>query len=426
VEALLPKARRGEARWVAVAKASLEEGDPRASVVWAERGLAAEPEEAEALQVAGMSLYGAGSFVAAERTLRAAADRNPAASIDDDLELADTLVSLSAIAHFMDRREDARELAERALRIAGGVNNGYTPEHVGALWLIGNDLVYQGKPSDACDVLDRAVEIAARLRGEGSYLHCESYRLLAASRGMSEGYAVTIDLLEAYQPAVIAKLGREHHLYASILATKAIALGALNKLDEASESFQEAITIREKTIGSSHPFLADELLLLASIQSSRGRLEEAEALARRSATILEQIFGQDHQKYGFSLFTLAGILIAKGSPAEALIVLLRVLVIFEHSTVEKNFIISTVFGISLALAHVGDLDMAASYAQRAVDLARQFPGSGNSSLSRALQVQAFVQARRGASNASSLAQEALALSTPEQELVPLLKHIART
>ena len=68
VEGLL----REKAPWVKVARASLDAGDPRASVVWARRGLAEAPGEAEALYVMGAALARNGEYAEAEGRLREA------------------------------------------------------------------------------------------------------------------------------------------------------------------------------------------------------------------------------------------------------------------------------------------------------------------------------------------------------------------
>jgi len=62
-----------------------------------------------------------------------------------------------------------------------------------------------------------------------------------------------------------------------------------NKYKEAANLLNEALQIREKTLGDSHPAVAATLNNLAVLYGKRGKYKEAEPLCKRALQIREKV-----------------------------------------------------------------------------------------------------------------------------------------
>ena len=62
-----------------------------------------------------------------------------------------------------------------------------------------------------------------------------------------------------------------------------------NKYKEAANLLNEALLIREKTLGDSHPAVAATLNNLAVLYGKRGKYKEAEPLCKRALAIREKV-----------------------------------------------------------------------------------------------------------------------------------------
>lgn len=66
------------------------------------------------------------------------------------------------------------------------------------------------------------------------------------------------------------------------------------KYREAASLLNDALAIREKTLGSNHPAVAATLNNLAVLYGKRGRYKEAEPLCKRALEIRERVLGENH------------------------------------------------------------------------------------------------------------------------------------
>jgi tetratricopeptide (TPR) repeat protein len=87
--------------------------------------------------------------------------------------------------------------------------------------------------------------------------------------------------------------------------------------------------IREKTLGSEHPFVATSLTDLGNLSYARGRYAEAEPMFRRALAIEEKTYGSEHPRVGCSLACLAYTYQGMGDLARAEVHYRRALAIRE-------------------------------------------------------------------------------------------------
>ncbi|XP_071368308.1 kinesin light chain 2-like, partial [Centroberyx affinis] len=78
-----------------------------------------------------------------------------------------------------------------------------------------------------------------------------------------------------------------------------------NKYKEAANLLNDALAIREKTLGMDHPAVAATLNNLAVLYGKRGKYKEAEPLCKRALEIREKVLGTDHPDVAKQLNNLA-------------------------------------------------------------------------------------------------------------------------
>uniref|UniRef100_A0A8C2KCA9 Kinesin light chain n=1 Tax=Cyprinus carpio TaxID=7962 RepID=A0A8C2KCA9_CYPCA len=78
-----------------------------------------------------------------------------------------------------------------------------------------------------------------------------------------------------------------------------------NKYKEAASLLNDALAIREKTLGRDHPAVAATLNNLAVLYGKRGKYKEAEPLCKRALEIREKVLGKDHPDVAKQLNNLA-------------------------------------------------------------------------------------------------------------------------
>ena len=78
-----------------------------------------------------------------------------------------------------------------------------------------------------------------------------------------------------------------------------------NKYKEAANLLNDALAIREKTLGENHPAVAATLNNLAVLYGKRGKYKDAEPLCKRALEIREKVLGSDHPDVAKQLNNLA-------------------------------------------------------------------------------------------------------------------------
>jgi tetratricopeptide (TPR) repeat protein len=118
---------------------------------------------------------------------------------------------------------------------------------------------------------------------------------------------------------------------ASGLDKTVIELYEAGRFSEAIPAAQQALALREKTLGTEHPAVAQSLNNLASLYQKQGRYAEAEPLHKRSLAIWEKAPCGDHPDVASSLNNLAELYRNQGRYAEAEPLYKRSLAIWESA-----------------------------------------------------------------------------------------------
>uniref|UniRef100_A0A672L007 Kinesin light chain n=1 Tax=Sinocyclocheilus grahami TaxID=75366 RepID=A0A672L007_SINGR len=102
-----------------------------------------------------------------------------------------------------------------------------------------------------------------------------------------------------------------------------------NKYKEAAHLLNDALSIREKTLGNDHPAVAATLNNLAVLYGKRGKYKEAEPLCKRALEIREKVLGREHPDVAKQLNNLALLCQNQGKYEEVEYYYCRALDIYE-------------------------------------------------------------------------------------------------
>jgi serine/threonine protein kinase/tetratricopeptide (TPR) repeat protein len=110
---------------------------------------------------------------------------------------------------------------------------------------------------------------------------------------------------------------RDPALLASVIADQARIAFHYSKYDRADALYRESLTIRERTLGPSHPDVASSLRGIGGVFYRRGEFAQAVDAYRRALAIHRDRFGTDHPEVAQSLSFLASALGQAGRDQEA-------------------------------------------------------------------------------------------------------------
>ena len=164
--------------------------------------------------------------------------------------------------------------------------------------------------------------------------------------------------------------GDEHPLErASILTNLASTIAYLGRTDESIALYEQALSIREATLGDNHPFVAQILTNLGGSYALRGDNARNEAVQRRALAIWRAALPPRHELLAYPLSALGDIALERAQYADALASFDEARAIWEHN-VGPQFPAVAAMHERMATTRLmqGDLDAARVLCDRAVDL----------------------------------------------------------
>ena len=142
-------------------------------------------------------------------------------------------------------------------------------------------------------------------------------------------YKEATELFEQEVSLALKAFGPDHPDVAAALHNLAGLYRDMGRYAEAEPLYRRSLTIREAKLGPDHPDVAQCLNNLALLYRSQGRYADAEPLVRRSLKIREAALGPDHPDVAQSLNNLAALYRLQGRYAEAEPLFRRSLTIWE-------------------------------------------------------------------------------------------------
>ncbi|XP_065064035.1 kinesin light chain-like isoform X3 [Rhopilema esculentum] len=123
---------------------------------------------------------------------------------------------------------------------------------------------------------------------------------------------------------ILALVYRSFHLHLTLWQER-----DQSKYKEAANLLNDALAIREKTLGPDHPAVAATLNNLAVLYGKRGKYKEAEPLCKRALEIREKVLGRNHPDVAKQLNNLALLCQNQGKYDEVEMYYQRALEIYE-------------------------------------------------------------------------------------------------
>ncbi len=177
--------------------------------------------------------------------------------------------------------------------------------------------------------------------------------------------------LRAQQDALLLKektLGPDHPDVGASQGNLAVVLEALGRNQEALEHVDRSIEILENGLGAGHPELATQLSNRGEILNALGRDRDARASFEKALIIWERELGLDNRNLAYALTGIGVSYIAEGDPGSAIVPLERAFKIREAHETDPSRRAETRFALARALWEAGrDRARARLLAQQARD-----------------------------------------------------------
>lgn len=164
---------------------------------------------------------------------------------------------------------------------------------------------FSGDLSQARALLDRAMGIAD---GAGAPCQKDFPELLNDFAGVLAWAADYREARRRYEQALdrsIVCLGRDHSMTATVVHNQAYLAVEMGDFALAERLLRKATADWSKGLGSTHPYVARGLDLLAQVVASAGRDNEVRRLLERALTLRRQALGSDHPDVAATLVKLA-------------------------------------------------------------------------------------------------------------------------
>jgi tetratricopeptide (TPR) repeat protein/CHAT domain-containing protein len=230
-------------------------------------------------------------------------------------DVASTLNKLAQVHIVLRQDDEAEPLLKRYLAMR---EKALGPNHLDLTFIL-DDLAALNERrkqyADALSLRQRALSLREVALGpDNRDVGASAFNLAATYRKQSRD-AEAQTLLQRVV-AITDRRGGDESLLASALSALADLSNNKGNYDDAQALEKRALEIRERTLGSEHPDVAQHLGKLAFIYHRWGRDAEGEPLAKRSLTIREKVLGPDHGDVADSLHQLALIHVDQGRYAE--------------------------------------------------------------------------------------------------------------
>ncbi|MBI3894396.1 MAG: tetratricopeptide repeat protein [Acidobacteria bacterium] len=131
-------------------------------------------------------------------------------------------------------------------------------------------------------------------------------------------------------------VGATHPEVADLLGNMALLYYRQGKYADAEVVYQRALKIREESLGTEHPKVATTLNNLAILYRDQGDFAKAQEFWERSLAIVEKVFGAEHPKTALRVANLADLFYTQGKYEQAETFYQRLVAVLEKSEKEER------------------------------------------------------------------------------------------
>lgn len=245
-------------------------------------------------------------------------------------EVANSMNCLGELYQSTDEYAKAELFFQRALAIRENVLGPEHPDTATTLHDLAWIYAVTGDYAKAEQKFQRALAIQKAF-GPSSLAVATSLTSLASLYAKNGMYAKAEESLKLALGIRERLLGTMHPYVASVLISLANLYVVTGSYSRAELVYQRALMIDETALGTEHPYTATTLRHLAFVYVIMCNYEKAEPLLQRALTIDEKVFGAQGLSTAYDLDTIAKLYEATGDYDRALTLLLRVADIQEHN-----------------------------------------------------------------------------------------------
>jgi CHAT domain-containing protein/tetratricopeptide (TPR) repeat protein len=201
----------------------------------------------------------------------------------------------------------------------------------------------------------------------------------------AEAYQEALEAAQAYQAAIVARLGSRHDKYAVALMLVGSAYANLGRLADAEDAFKQALELRLANLGENDESVGHTLHFVARVYQKLGQYDQAEKLFVRAAPIYERVLRRNHPYVINTYNNLANVYHDQGRYDAAEKLHKQILAIREQSLGANHTDVAQSLD-NLASAYVGQgrLEEASEIRKRAVAIFERARGSNHQDVAKAM------------------------------------------
>jgi tetratricopeptide (TPR) repeat protein len=300
-----------------------------------ETELADQPAiQATLMDTVGTVYMGLGLYTQARPLIDGAVAKRRTLAGLDPLDLSDSL-SHQGDLMALQADYDAGEKAYReAIRIESAAPHDPSSQAklANSLYGLGALLAKQGRPTDAQQSLQEALERQKKLYGETHPAVARTLKDLANAVADGGDLKTAIPLMERAVAMQRELRGNEPHPdLAEVLNDMGALLWRQGDVDGCEKYFRESLAMNRRLLGDKHPEIANGLENVAMSIQDKGDLAGAEKLYRQSLAMRRELQGENHPEVGRTLLNLASLQYDRGETGEALTNMRAVLGIYRKA-----------------------------------------------------------------------------------------------
>lgn len=248
-----------------------------------------------------------GRFLEAKQTFEAALARVEEILGEDDPRVANELVDFGLLLYRLRGAEPAYPLLERAVAIRREKLGAEHPSLAQSLTAFGMALVGLGKKDEAEACFGEAISINEKRLGSDHPALANALNDLGLIKTSKREFEESVELHHRALRILEGKFGRDHLQVAITLEH----LGRLYQVwhfsygEKAKDYYRQALEIRRRVLGDSHPNLESALLPLGALTFGYGEYDEAISYYEEAIELQRQTLPANHPRIAHSLFQLS-------------------------------------------------------------------------------------------------------------------------
>ena len=318
----------------------------------------------------------------------------------DDVRLTGPLSALGGLARDQENYKDAESYFERSLEARQKSPKASPFEVAYAMDDLGDLYGLEGRFDDGERLLKQGLKLIEQTYGTDVRTTAPNYdKILNDLGNLYKDAGRFPDAETAFGRAIAvgrATRGEDHPNVAATMGNLGTVLVHESRFTEAEDLYKRTIAVYEKVFGPNHAVTAIGLNNLANVYSDQGRTQEAVGLQQRVLAIQEKVFGPDSPDVGRSLTNLANSYQGLGRKDEALPLYERALRIIENKFGENSGPSALALGATArVLQDVGRLEEAAQDYDRALKIDERALGLEHPTIVNDLRGIAFLDIKTG-------------------------------